>query len=54
MDAMELVESGDVFDYPNLIAVEKHDFSGVFVCVAQIRLRIELVCIYDARGQIRR
>ncbi len=48
------MKSGDIPDDPNLITVEEHDFSCVFVGAAQIRLRVELVGICDARGQIRR
>jgi hypothetical protein len=54
MDAMEVLEVGDVADDPDLVAVQKHDFACTFVGIGEIRLAIELVGVCDAWSQIRR
>jgi hypothetical protein len=54
MNAMEVVQRGNVAHNPYLIAVKKHDLSRLFVQVAEIWLIVKLTGVSDARGEIRR
>ena len=54
MDAVKVVEVGNVPDDPKLITIQKHDFACALIGLMEIRLAIELVCISNAWSQIRR
>ena len=54
VDAVEVLEVGDVADDPYLVAVQEHDFACTFIGIGEIRLAIELVGVGDAWSQIRR
>jgi hypothetical protein len=53
VDSVKQLEVGEISDDPNLITVQKHNFSCLFVGAMEIGLILELVGIGDARGQIR-
>jgi hypothetical protein len=52
--AVKVVKVKDISNDPDLVAIQKHDFSSTFIGIVEIRLAVELVCICDAWSQIRR
>jgi hypothetical protein len=54
VNAVKVVQVGDIADDPNLVAIQEHDFSGACVGRVEIGLPVELVGIGNAWSQIRR